>query len=57
MVVKNPKFLELARKQLSVDIIPISGEDMAHVIKDAVNVSDKAVDFASKLRKKYKLPE
>lgn len=57
MVVKNPKFLELARKQLSVDIIPISGEAMARVIKDAVNVSDEAVDFASKLRKKYKLPE
>lgn len=56
-VVKNPEFLKLAKKQLSVDIISISGKDLEVIMKDVVDVSDEAVNFASRLRKKYKLPE
>jgi len=57
MVVKNPKFLKLARKQLSVDIIAISGKDMQQLIKDSVDVSKESVAYASKLKKKYGLPQ
>ena len=56
-VVKDPQFLDLARKQLSVDIVSISGEEVERLMKKVVGVSKEAVSYASKLRKKYDLPE
>jgi len=55
-VVKDPEFIKLAKKQLSVDVQPLKAEELTKVIKDLVNTPDDAVEYAAKLRVKYGLP-
>ncbi len=55
-LVKDPKFLKLARKQLSVDIQPLYADELTKIIRDLVNTPDEAVNYAAKLRVKYGLP-
>jgi tripartite-type tricarboxylate transporter receptor subunit TctC len=53
---KDPRFLELAVKQLGEDFTPLSGEQMASIVKDLVATSDEDLEFVAKLRRKYNLP-
>ncbi len=55
-LVKDPEFLKLARKQLSVDIQPLYAKELTKMIRDLVNTPDEAVKYAAKLRVKYGLP-
>ena len=54
-VVKDPDFLKIARKQLSPEIYYITGENVERLVRASADVSDKAIDFGAKLRKKYGL--
>jgi tripartite-type tricarboxylate transporter receptor subunit TctC len=54
--VKDKRFLELATKQLGEDFTPLSGEQMASIVKDLVSTSDEDLEFVAKLRRKYNLP-
>lgn len=56
-VVKDPEFQKLASKQFSVDITPMYGKDLEKIIKDAVAISRETLEYASRLRKKYGVPE
>lgn len=55
--VNNPEFLKLARKQFSIDLISVTGETLKKRIAQIVDAPKEALDYASKLRKKYDVPE
>ncbi len=54
---KNPKFLSRAKNQLSVDITPRSGKTLEGLLKNLIGISDEAITYSAKLKKKYGLPE
>jgi tripartite-type tricarboxylate transporter receptor subunit TctC len=54
--VKDPKFLEMATKQLGEDFTPLSGEQMNAIVSDLVATSDEDLEFVAGLRRKYNLP-
>lgn len=54
--VKDTKFLELAKKQLGEDYAPLTGEQMAAIVKELVATSDEDLEFVAQLRRKYNLP-
>ncbi len=55
--VNDPEFLKIARKQFSVDLTSESGESLKKRIPGIVDVPKEVLDYASKLRKKYDVPE
>jgi tripartite-type tricarboxylate transporter receptor subunit TctC len=54
---KDPKFISGAKNQLSVDMTPIPGKKLEDLLKQVTTVSDEAISYTSKLKKKYGLPE
>ncbi len=54
---KNPKFLSRAKNQLSVDTTPRSGKTLEGLLKDLIGISDEAITYSAKLKKKYGLPD
>ena len=55
-VVKDPEFLRLAKKQLSIDITATTREDVKSLIKDLVDTPEEANAYIFKIKKKYGLP-
>ncbi len=55
--VHDPEFLKLARKQFSLDLISVTGESLNKRLPQIVDVPKEVLDYASKLRKKYDVPE
>ena len=56
-VTKNPKFLTRAKAVLSVDLKVTSGTEIEALLKEIVGISDEAIAYSAKVRKKYGLPE
>jgi tripartite-type tricarboxylate transporter receptor subunit TctC len=54
---KDPKFVSGAKHQLSVDMTPIPGKKLKGLLKRVVSISDEAISYTSKLKKKYGLPD
>ena len=55
--VNDPEFLKIARKQFSIDLTAMTGETLEKRIVQIVDAPKEALDYASKLRKKYDVPE
>ncbi len=55
--VHDPEFLKLARKQFSEDLVSVTGESLNKRLPQIVDVPKEVLDYASKLRKKYDVPE
>lgn len=55
--VHDPEFLKLARKQFSQDLVSVTGESLNKRLPQIVDVPREVLDYASSLRKKYKVPE
>ncbi len=55
--VNDPEFLRIARKQFSIDLTSMTGESLKKRIARIVDAPREALDYASKLRKKYDVPE
>lgn len=55
--VHDPEFLKLARKQFSQDLVSVTGESLNKRLPQIVDVPKEVLDYASSLRKKYKVPE
>ncbi len=53
----DPEFLKIARKQFSIDLISMTGKTLEKRIVQIVDAPKEALDYASKLRKKYDVPE
>ena len=51
--VKDPEYLEVAKKQLSPEIYYMSGEELEAIINSSLDTPEEAVEFVSKLRKKF----
>lgn len=52
---KNPEFMDSAKKQISDEIYHIRGEDAEKLFREMLDVSDEAVNYAAKLRKKFNI--
>ena len=52
-VVGDKKFIKLLKKQFSKDAVIMSGEEIAALINRVQGVSDQAINFSRKLRKKF----
>lgn len=54
--VKDPKFLDLAMKQLGEDFTPLTGEQMNAIVTELVATTDEDLEYVAGLRRKYNLP-
>jgi len=56
-ITKDPEFVKQGKMQLSIDLRAIPGEKVEEILKQVTDVSNEALEYSSRLRKKYGLPE